>query len=150
MRLSMEQVEALAPDPGTLKRAKKLARPQNFKDVGCNDRAVWAVAVGSSTYDTCVDLQGPAYRCSCPVPRPPCKHALGLLTLVASDPSLALLNEPPDKHAAWLHKRDDTAKTKATKAGDQVKDPSPFKVSLNGSFHALSNLAVDTWGCLEF
>ena len=27
---------------------------------------------------------------------------------------------------------------------------SPFKVSLKASFHPFSNLAVDTWGCLEF
>ena len=123
MQLSMEQVEALAPDSGTLKRAMKLARAKNFTDIGCTERAVWAVAIGSSSYDTCVDLQGPAYRCSCPVLRAPCKHALGLLALVAGNPALAQPCEPPETHATWLQKRDSTAKAKATKASGQVKDP---------------------------
>ena len=34
-------------------------------------------------YQVCVDLAGPAYKCSCPSRKFPCKHALGLLLLWA-------------------------------------------------------------------
>ncbi|WP_345024954.1 SWIM zinc finger family protein, partial [Nonomuraea roseoviolacea] len=34
---------------------------------------------GATPYQTCVDLDGPAYRCGCPSRKAPCKHALGLL-----------------------------------------------------------------------
>ena len=52
--------------------------------------AVWADAVwgecrgsASAPYRTVVDLSGPAYRCSCPSRKFPCKHALALLLLWA-------------------------------------------------------------------
>ena len=123
MLLSLEQVESLAPDPGTLKRARSLARPKNFQGIGGNERALWAVALGSDHYETCIDLQGPAYRCSCPVPRPPCKHALGLLMLAATAPALVQDGEPPPSHAAWLHKRDAALQARESRAGGPVKDP---------------------------
>ena len=44
---------------------------------------VWGECQGSAAapYRTAVDLSGPAYRCSCPSRKFPCKHALALLLL---------------------------------------------------------------------
>ena len=42
---------------------------------------LWGLCAGSgkNPYQTIVDLSGPAYKCSCPSRKFPCKHALGLL-----------------------------------------------------------------------
>ena len=123
MKLSMDQVEALAPDAGTLNRAKKIAKPNKYSEIGANDRAIWAVALGSSNYDTFIDIQGPAYKCSCPVKKLPCKHAMGLMVLVAQEPTVAKNDTPPEDLTTWLNKRDGAAKAKADKVTGQVKDP---------------------------
>jgi hypothetical protein len=47
--------------------------------------AVWGLCKGSGgkPYQTAVDVDGPAFRCTCPSRKFPCKHALGLLLLWA-------------------------------------------------------------------
>ncbi len=124
--LSLEQAESLAPDSGTLNRARKIARHSKYQNVGMSDRAIWGIALGSSQYDSFVDLQGPAFKCSCPVKKLPCKHIMGLLLLVASDPGVATSDTMPEGLTAWLDKRDSTAQAKATKAANkgtnEVKD----------------------------
>ena len=123
MKLSMEQVEALAPDAGTLNRAKKIAKPNNYANIGVNQRAIWAESLGSSRYQTFIDIQGPAYKCSCPVNKLPCKHAMGLMVLVAQAPELVQDTSPPPALEEWLAKRDGAAKAKAGKVKGEVKDP---------------------------
>jgi hypothetical protein len=64
-----------------------------------------------------VDLSGPAYQCSCPSRKFPCKHTLALLLLWADgsvDPG-----EPPDWASSWLTARD----AKASRAAAKAKDP---------------------------
>jgi SWIM zinc finger len=48
---------------------------------------VWGLCAGSGKrpYQTVVDLTGPAYKCSCPSRKFPCKHALALLLNWADD-----------------------------------------------------------------
>lgn len=86
-RWSAEQVIALAPDAASVAAGRKLAAPRGWPQLGCDDRAVWGLAQGSgkSPYQVAVDLAGPAYRCSCPSRKIPCKHALGLLLWSAGD-----------------------------------------------------------------
>jgi hypothetical protein len=68
--------------------------------------------VASKPYQTCVDLDGPAYRCSCPSRKFPCKHALGLLLLWAAG-SVAV-TEAPGWVAEWQAARSErAAKTQA-------------------------------------
>ncbi|MEV0295165.1 SWIM zinc finger family protein [Nocardia sp. NPDC050710] len=78
-RWTETQVSALAPDASALAAARKLAG--RWRDAGYRDRAVWGLCQGSGAhpYQTVVDLSGPAYRCSCPSRKFPCKHALSLL-----------------------------------------------------------------------
>ena len=72
---------ALAPDPASRRAAAGLARPACWSDAGTADDLVWGLCAGSGRqpYQTVVDLTGPAYRCSCPSRKFPCKHALALL-----------------------------------------------------------------------
>ncbi|MFG1488965.1 SWIM zinc finger family protein, partial [Oceanospirillum sp. HFRX-1_2] len=125
--LSLEQAESLAPDSGTLNRARKIAKSSKYQNVGQSERAIWGTALGSKAYESYVDLNGPAYKCSCPVKKLPCKHLMGLMLLVAAEPSAATSATPPEALTAWLEKRDGAAQAKATKAaakasGEGVKD----------------------------
>lgn len=120
MQLKLEQVVALAPDTGTLQRARKLAIPSSFSAAGADARALWADVKGSgSPYQCFVDLQGPAYRCSCPVRKQPCKHVLALL-LFAAEQALPA-GEPPEELSAWLTRRDGAA-TRKTNPTTTVRD----------------------------
>lgn len=75
----------LAPDAAAAKAAGGVAKPAKWGGTGCDDEAVWGECQGSgkSVYRACVDLTEPAYRCSCPSRKIPCKHVLGLLLLWA-------------------------------------------------------------------
>ena len=84
-RWSTEQVLALAPDAAAQKAARGLATARPWQETGYaaggDPPSVWGLCRGSGSkpYQVCVDLAEPAYRCSCPSRKFPCKHALGLL-----------------------------------------------------------------------
>jgi hypothetical protein len=82
---SAETVEGLAPDAASVTAARKLAKPGPWSGVGFDERAVWGLCRGSGSqpYETAVDLSGPAFKCSCPSRKFPCKHALAVLLLWA-------------------------------------------------------------------
>jgi len=107
-RWTADQVLQLASDASSAHAGRKLARPAPWSAIGAraDPEAVWGLCQGSGSkpYQTVVDLGGPAYRCSCPSRKFPCKHALGLLLLWSSGqvPDAA---EPADFAAAWLASR---------------------------------------------
>lgn len=82
-RWSAEQVLALAPDATSARAGRSLSRPGPWSGTGSTEIAVWGECQGSgkAPYRVVVDVTGPAYRCSCPSPKVPCKHAIGLLLL---------------------------------------------------------------------
>jgi SWIM zinc finger len=106
-----EQVLALAPDAASAAAGRKLSAAASWSQIGCaaDPAAVWGQCQGSgkNPYQTVVDLAGPAYKCSCPSRKFPCKHAVGLLLLWSSGgvPSGA----SPDWAAEWLTGRTDRA-----------------------------------------
>src|ERR1700722_8597860 len=85
-RWSSDSVLALAPEDSSRRAAGPLSRPAPWHDIGATDDAVWGLCAGSgkNPYQVIVDLAGPAYKCSCPSRKFPCKHALGLLLNWAS------------------------------------------------------------------
>lgn len=85
-RWSAEQVLAVAPDSASAGAARGLAVATRWPERGASDAAVWGHCQGSgkAPYRVLVDLSGPAFRCSCPSRKIPCKHALGLLLLWSS------------------------------------------------------------------
>ena len=82
-RWTPAQVAGLAPDAASLATARRLARPGPWSDTGSTDTLVWGKCQGSgkTPYQVSVDLAGPAFRCSCPSRKFPCKHGLALLLL---------------------------------------------------------------------
>jgi len=97
-------VLALAPDASSLRAAQSLASGGSWPLAGAGDGdAVWGECLGSAAtpYRTAVDLSGPAYRCSCPSRKFPCKHALALL-LLWSGGGIANHAAAPEWAATWL------------------------------------------------
>jgi hypothetical protein len=82
-RWSIEQVVALAPNPGRYAAAEALAVPSRWASLGADEQAVWGRCRGSGRepYDTMVDHAHVVWRCSCPSRAHPCKHALALLAM---------------------------------------------------------------------
>lgn len=106
-RPTVEQVEALAPDAASLRAGQRLATPAPWSGAGCDDRAVWGACRGSAKlpYQVACDSEGPAYKCSCPSRKFPCKHALALLFLWARHAPVVTEGSPPPAVAAWLASR---------------------------------------------
>ncbi len=74
--------------------------------MGVAGDVLWGLCAGSgkNPYQTIVDLSGPAYKCSCPSRKFPCKHALGLLLNWANG-SVPEESAPADFARAWLDDR---------------------------------------------
>jgi hypothetical protein len=116
-RWSAEQVLGLAPDDSSRRAAAGLARPQCWADRGAADGLVWGQCAGSGKlpYQTIVDLSGPAYKCSCPSRKFPCKHALALL-LTWSGGGVPDTAEPSGYAREWRGSRVTAARARAEKA----------------------------------
>lgn len=107
VRWTAEQVLALAPDDASRRAGGKLGAAGPWSQIGGSaSGSVWGLCKGSgrTPYRTVVDLSGPAYACSCPSRKFPCKHALGLL-LVWSAEGVGEPAEAPDWAAGWLADR---------------------------------------------
>ena len=106
-RWDRARVHSLATDASSLRAAQPLASGRSWPLTGGADgSAVWGECQGSAVapYRTVVDLSGPAYQCSCPSRKFPCKHALALL-LLWSDGAVAADGNPPGWAASWLASR---------------------------------------------
>jgi len=106
--LTKEQVLSLAPDAASAKVGQQLAARSEWKSLGRNERAAWGEIQGSGKkpYQVRADLRDQATKCSCPSRKFPCKHALGLMLLMAEEAE-ASFTAPPDWVADWLEGREE-------------------------------------------
>ncbi|MFE7807158.1 SWIM zinc finger family protein [Streptomyces sp. NPDC057430] len=118
VRWTADQVLALAPDDASRRAGSKLGTAGPWSGTGSGDGAVWGLCRGSGSkpYRTVVDTTGPAYTCSCPSRKFPCKHALGLLLLWASDTAAVTGADVPDWASGWLEGRRERAAVRARSA----------------------------------
>src|SRR4051812_43835768 len=116
-RWTADQVLALAPDAASRSAGARLAAPAPWSGTGTAGAAVWGLCAGSGStpYRTVVDLSGPAFSCSCPSRKFPCKHALGLMFLW-SDGQVPEGAEPAGFAQGWLASRAEKATGTATAA----------------------------------
>jgi hypothetical protein len=105
--LDANQILALAPDPASAKAGSQLAAVHHWSNLGKSDAALWGECQGSgkTPYKTQIDLNGPAFKCTCPSRKFPCKHGLGLYLLSASAPSLFNTAAEPQWVGDWLNSR---------------------------------------------
>ncbi|WP_037897081.1 SWIM zinc finger family protein [Streptomyces sp. NRRL S-920] len=122
VRWTADQVLALAPDVPSRKAGSKLGVAGPWSEAGSSDEGtVWGLCKGSGSkpYQTVVDIAdtaGPAYKCSCPSRKFPCKHALGLLLIWAGGDGTVPDGEPPGWAEEWLASRRERAESKRSPA----------------------------------
>ncbi|MBO9524323.1 MAG: SWIM zinc finger family protein [Nocardioidaceae bacterium] len=124
-RWSLQAVEKIAPDAASLAAGRKLATPGPWSETGSTEALVWGKCQGSgkTPYQVSIDLNGPAYRCSCPSRKFPCKHAIALLLLwVRGDGSVADVAEGADFAREWAQTRAERAAASAARPAKEV-DP---------------------------
>ncbi|MDT7840712.1 SWIM zinc finger family protein [Streptomyces justiciae] len=118
VRWTADQVLALAPDAASRKAGSKLGAAGPWSETGSSDEGtVWGLCKGSGSkpYQTVVDIadvSGPAYKCSCPSRKFPCKHALGLLLLWAGEDGSVPSGQAPDWAEHWIEGRRQRAEEK--------------------------------------
>ncbi|BDH15540.1 SWIM zinc finger family protein [Streptomyces hygroscopicus] len=124
-RWTTDQVLALAPDEASRRAGGKLAAPGPWSETGADGGAVWGRCKGSGKkpYQTVVDIKGPAFKCSCPSRKFPCKHALGLLLLWAGDGREVAAGEPAQWAGEWLAGRRERAE-RSVSASSGTASPS--------------------------
>jgi SWIM zinc finger len=120
-----DAVQSLAPDAAAARAGAKLAVRAPWSEAGHDERAVWGLCKGSGKqpYQAQVDLRGPAFKCSCPSRKYPCKHTLGLLLLWAQDPAAVPAGTPPEWVREWLSGREARASRVARRADEAPRDP---------------------------
>ena len=122
---SLERVAALAPDPTSASAGQALASERKWATLGQSDRAIWGLCQGSGKqpYQARVDLSEPAFKCSCPSRKFPCKHGLGLLLLFAKNAGVFAAGDEPDWVATWLAERLGRATKKTEQAAASADKP---------------------------
>ena len=125
MNLTSDQVVALAPDTASAKAGRGLVRTAKWPTLGQSADAVWGECQGSGSkpYQVSVDLDGLAFKCTCPSRKFPCKHGLGLLLLAVEQPDAVKIGDPPPWTAHWLATRRDKAEKKTAAAANKAESP---------------------------
>ena len=115
---TQDRVLQLAPDAASAKAGQGLASARKWVTLGHDDRVVWGECQGSGSkpYQTQFDLTEAVSKCSCPSRKFPCKHALGLMLIFASDAAAVAAQTPPAWVAEWLEGRAERAAKKQAKA----------------------------------
>lgn len=118
-----ERVTQLAPDPASAKAGQGLASPRKWVSVGRDDVAVWGECQGSGSkpYQVQVDLAEPAFKCSCPSRKFPCKHGIGLMLIFASSETAVGAAPRPAWVEEWMGGRAQRAEKKKVVAESPPK-----------------------------
>ncbi|MFD2350637.1 SWIM zinc finger family protein [Nonomuraea ferruginea] len=99
---------------------------------------------GATPYQACVDLGEPAYRCSCPSRKFPCKHALGLLLLWSSD-GVPHADGLPAWAGEWLAQREARAVRSAARPEAAPSPPPRNGESLRHGRVAAGLAELERW-----
>ncbi len=120
-----ERILALAPDSSSASAGRGLAAKKNWVTLGKTDTAIWGECQGSgkNPYQTRIDPLEPAFKCSCPSRKFPCKHGLGLFLLLQSDAVAFTGDTPPAWVTEWLEGRTKRVEAKETKKAEVTADP---------------------------
>lgn len=127
MSWTIEQVLALAPDASSAKSGKDLSASRKWLTLGANDACVWGTIQGSGkdAYQTSIDLSLPAFKCTCPSRKFPCKHGLGLFLIFVQQRNACAQQDVPPWTSEWLAKRAEKEETKVARAATTAAAPDP-------------------------
>lgn len=124
---------ALAPDAPSRKAAQGVAAAGKWSSRGTTGSVLYGECEGSGSkpYLACVDLTEPAYRCSCPSRKFPCKHALGLLLLWSAD-GVPAEEAAPQWVTEWLDGRAERAARSAARV-EAARDDATASATATGA-----------------
>ena len=124
---SAERVLPLAPDPASAKAGQGLANTRKWTALGRDELSLWGLCQGSgkAPYQTQIDLSEPAFKCTCPSRKFPCKHGLGLFLLLCQEPAAFARASAPAWVEEWRANRAKRAekKDKKEKSEAAAEDP---------------------------
>jgi hypothetical protein len=105
--ISLEKIEALAPDQASLVAARKLTKPSGWSGLSSDSGVIWGECQGSgaSPYRIIISETDAGYKCTCPSRKFPCKHSLALMWMRAEGKVLFQPAETPEWVQDWLRKR---------------------------------------------
>ncbi len=131
MSWSVEQVLAMAPDAGSAKAGRELGQSRKWSELGSDGSGVWGAVQGSGKepYRTGIDLSEPAFKCSCPSRKFPCKHGLGLFLILVQEPTGIPSGTPPPWVAEWMAKRSEKAIRKQSPSEARSGEPDPERAA---------------------
>lgn len=117
-----QRVMELAPDSASAKAGAGLGNRSKWITLGHATTTVWGEITGSGSkpYQVRIDLREPAFKCSCPSRKFPCKHAIGLMLVVAEQADAVVAAEPPEWVADWLAQRDQRTEKRQQRAEDKA------------------------------
>jgi SWIM zinc finger len=126
MQWQRDQIIALAPDAASAKAAQALTTPRTWVTLGVGEAVIWGECQGSGAkpYQTAIDLSEPAFKCSCPSRKFPCKHGLALFLLYSQPVDFTKQSAPPGWVQSWLEGR---AKRQTAKAPSPVDEAAQTK-----------------------
>ena len=140
MVVTLERIEAAAPDQASLTAARKLLQPGKWPGlfVDADGTLLWGECQGSGAtpYRMAVALHDLGAKCSCPSRKFPCKHSLALLWWRAEEPHRFVEGEIPEWVSQWLARRRGAGKA------DEAKGEKPReKKSARAAAHAAAKEA---------
>jgi hypothetical protein len=108
MAVTIDKIEALAPDQASLSAALKIkASAWALTARNEADEFAWGECQGSGStpYKVALYVGDLGYKCSCPSRKFPCKHSLGLMLLLAKSAQSFSAAETPDWVNDWAGRR---------------------------------------------
>lgn len=123
MQLTLERVEAMAPDQSSLAAARKLFKPTIWPTLAEGEGLVWGECQGSGAtpYRIVVHEGDAGYKCTCPSRKFPCKHVLALMWMRAEGKAAFAPSAVPDWVKDWLSRRRGPTKD----GGKEERDEAP-------------------------
>jgi hypothetical protein len=121
MPLTLEKIEALAPDQSSIDAARKLLKPSGWPRLAWDGfELVWGECQGSGAtpYRVVISESDAGYKCSCPSRKFPCKHSLALMWIRAEGQVGFTATEVPEWVRDWVSRRRGPAAGATTQATD--------------------------------
>jgi hypothetical protein len=120
-----QRVVDLAPDAASAKAGRGQMSLSKWVTRGRSSQALWGEVQGSGKlpYQVRVDLAEPAFKCSCPSRKFPCKHALGLMLILAENAGALSEGDPPAWVAEWLASRQQRSQQREQRSAATSEQP---------------------------
>ena len=137
--VSLEKIEAMAPDQSSLVAARKLVKPGGWSGLASDNAGlIWGECQGSGAtpYRVVVSEADAGYKCSCPSRKFPCKHSLAMMWMRAEGKVSFQPAAVPEWVQEWLRRRragsgapnSDKDETPQPKNLAQASSPQPEEV----------------------